>query len=223
MPDRAEGPISTALEAGRLLSDAVLDRLSRTVKVRAPRPPGAAAAETPEPASEGPGRREVMAARGREVIGQGVAAAGELAGAAVARIAPVVIDRIDPNPLIERVDVQAVIDRVDVQSVVDRVDVDGVVSRVDVNSVVATVDLNPIIDRVDVDRVVKRVDVGQVAVDALEAVDIGEVIREATTGVAGQAVDEVRFAGMKADALVARIVDVVLRRKERMLDVGPGA
>jgi hypothetical protein len=119
------------------------------------------------------------------------------------RVIPAALERVDLNPVIERVD----LDRI-----VERVDVDAIVSRVDVERIVASVDPNPLLAKVDVDRLIERVDVGPVAERALEAVDVGEVIRESTGTLASEALEAAREQAARADGAAARLVDRLLRR-----------
>jgi len=135
-----------------------------------------------------------------------------------------VLDRIDVNAVLDQVDVNRLISRIDVDAVVDRVDVQAVVNRVDVDEIVDGVDVDHLLDRVDVQAVVNRVDVGELAAEALDAVNIGDVIAESTASLGTEAIEEFRLQAMRADALVTRIADALLLRRGRPRDdaVGPG-
>ncbi len=123
-----------------------------------------------------------------------VEAAADLAESVAARIA---------NGTLERLDLNAIIDRVDVGRVIDKVDIEAVLNRVDLNALLGKVDLDPL---------VQRLDVGALANEAMEGIDIGEVIRELTASIGSDTVDAVRDQAMRADGLVARVVDRALRR-----------
>jgi hypothetical protein len=109
--------------------------------------------------------------------------------------------------------VPRVLDRIDLDAVLARIDVDALVARVDIDRLLDSVDPNRLLDRVDVDDLVRRVDAAALAREALEGIDIGEVIRESTSSLGSDTVDAVRVQGMVADEAVARVVDRVLRRR----------
>ena len=123
-----------------------------------------------------------------------VEAAADLAESVAARVA---------NGTLERLDLNAIIDRVDLNGVIDKVDIEAVLNRVD---------LDALLGKVDLDRLVQRLDVGALANEAMEGIDIGDVIRESTASIGSDTVDAVRDQAMRADGLVARVVDRALRR-----------
>jgi uncharacterized RDD family membrane protein YckC len=131
---------------------------------------------------------------------------GEVAASVVGTIAPAVI---------ERVDIEAIVERVDIDRVLARVDVNRVLARVDVEALLDRVDPNPLIEKIDVDRVVERVDMGPVAREAIEGLDLGEIIRDSTVGLGGEVVHDVRLQAMRADRAVERAVDGLLGREPR--------
>ena len=141
--------------------------------------------------------------------------------AAAASAVPVVLDAIDLDAVLARVDIDALIGRIDMAALLDRVDVERIVDRVDVGRIVDRVDVERIVDRVDVGRIVDRVDIAPIVATALDAVDIGAIVRESTTSVAGEAVRGARIQAIDADALVARIVDRVLFRRSQRNLAGP--
>ena len=198
MAVRREG-VGSAGDAAGLVGDAVMSSLADLVerlRDSAPVPAAGAAleAEPVAPAEAGPPRSaHALPTR----------AAAELLGALVAAIVPVVLSRIDPDVLLDRVDVQRVVDRVDVDEVVRRVDLDDLVSRLDVDALLA---------RVDVDALVRRVDLAAVTREAMEAVDIGEIVRDSTATIGSDVVEGLRSQAMRADDLLARSIDLVVRR-----------
>jgi uncharacterized RDD family membrane protein YckC len=173
-----------------MVSDAVLSAAERVVRHPAERPP----APDPPPSPGPPARHESPAASPPDGA---VRAIGDVAGAVVGRIAP------------------AVIEHIDVDAIVRRVDVDGVVERVDVNRLLGRVDPNPLLDRVDIDRIVGRVDMGAVAREAVEGLDLGDIVRESTMGLGGDVVRDARLQAMRADRAVERGVDGLLGREPR--------
>jgi hypothetical protein len=120
--------------------------------------------------------------------------ADDLLGAAASRLASAVLPHIDPNALLERVDVQRLVERVDLDRLLDSVDVDR------------------LLDRVDVDELVRRIDLTAATREAMEAIDIGDVIRESTATLGSDVVEDLRVQAMRADDLVTGLVDRLLRR-----------
>jgi hypothetical protein len=112
--------------------------------------------------------------------------------------------------------VPAVVERIDVNALLAKVDVDALVARIDVDRILDSIDPNRVLDRVDVDELVARVDVGAVAREALEGVDLGDIIQESTASIATDTLEAVRVQAMRADDLLAGIVDrLLLRRRPR--------
>lgn len=130
--------------------------------------------------------------------------------AVVPRVADAIVARIELTDL--------VIDRVDLTRVVtkalDGLDLtDIVVSRVDIDEVVAQADIEKVIDRVPIIPLANYV---------IEEIDLPQIIRSSTGGIASDAMNTVRVQGVGADELVARLADrVLLRRRGRKLDA-PG-
>jgi hypothetical protein len=90
----------------------------------------------------------------------------------------------------------------------------SVLREVDLNAVIDQVDLDRAVERLDVDAIVARVDFERVARQALDQVDIEEIVRESTAGLADETVDALRAQGMTADRIVSSAVDRLLRRRE---------
>jgi hypothetical protein len=99
-------------------------------------------------------------------------------------------------------------------SVLDEIDLDGIADRIDVGRLVDRVDLDEVVARVDLDRVVERVDLSRVARLVLEEVDLEQVIRESTSSLADDTLDDLRARGTSADHLVGRIADRFRRHRE---------
>lgn len=176
-------------DAAGLVGDAVMsaaDRLVERLRSSGPVPPGAAPPAAEPPDAGGDGGRSAAA------LPAGVV---ELVGALVAAVVPAVVSRLEPDEVLDRVDVQRLVDRVDVDELAGRIDLDALLARV------------------DMDAVVRRLDVAAVAREALEAVDIGEIVRESTATIGTDIVDDIRLQTIRADRLLARWVDAVLRRR----------
>lgn len=134
--------------------------------------------------------------------------------AALDRIVPTLVDAV-----IERVDLTGiVIERVDlnriVTSALDSLDLTQlVIDRVDVDAIVAEADIDAVIDRVPIIPLANYV---------IDEIDLPQIIRDSTSGIAGDAMNTVRRQGIGADRLVSRMADaVVFRRRARRLDA-PG-
>jgi hypothetical protein len=113
---------------------------------------------------------------------------------------------LDIDPIVDRVDVNAIVDKVDVNAIVAKVDVDSIVNRLDLDSIVDRLDLDSIVARVDMDAIVQRLDVAALARYVVTEIDLPEIIRESSTSVATETVQDVRIRSMQADELVSRIV-----------------
>jgi hypothetical protein len=132
---------------------------------------------------------------------------------ALDRLVPVIADAI-----IERIDLtDVVIEQVDlnriVTSALDTLDLTQlVIDRVDVDAIVAEADIDAVIDRVPIIPLANYV---------IDEIDLPQIIRDSTSGVAGDAMNTLRRQGVGADRLVARLVDRATFRKSRKLEA-PG-
>jgi hypothetical protein len=90
--------------------------------------------------------------------------------------------------------VAAVLDEIDLDAVADRLDVDRVASRLDIDAVLARVDLVTYTELV------------------LEEMDIGRVVRDTGGSITAETLDAFREQNARADRLVQRIADRLLRR-----------
>ncbi len=204
MGERGVG-LRAGREAGDLVGDAVMASLADLVERLHVEAPPAPAAEIAGPAALAVGPPPSRALPTRPAV--------DLVAGLVAAIVPVVLSRVDPNALLDRVDVQRVVDRVDVEEVLARIDLDDLAGRLDVDA---------LLERVDLDALVRRIDLSAAAREAIEGIDLGELIRESTATIGSDIVDDLRVQAMRADELVARAVDVVLRRgKPRRTELDP--
>lgn len=144
-------------------------------------------------------------------------------GRSAARIvtAPVdaLLDRVVPlvvSAVVERLDLtDLVLRNVDLGAVVtealDDLDLTAIVlDRVDIDRVVAQADLDAIIDRIAV------VDLANYVIDEI---DLPQLIRDSTSGIAGDAMNAARRQAVGADRIVALVGDrLVFRRRQRRVD-----
>jgi hypothetical protein len=108
----------------------------------------------------------------------------------------------------------AVLDEVDVDGVVGRVDLDRIVGRLDLDRIAERIDVDAIAARLDLDAVVARLDLAGLTEQVIDEVDVGELIRESTGTMTTETVDALRVHGMRADRVLGRVVDHLLRRHE---------
>jgi hypothetical protein len=103
---------------------------------------------------------------------------------------------------------QAVIGRV-VEMVIDQLDMSALIQRIPIDEVIDNLDIEAIVDKIDIKAIVDRIDIE----DIVAGVDIGAIVRDSTTGLAGETVDALRVQVMGIDLFAARVVDKILRRK----------
>ena len=188
------------LEAGQLVADGVASALMALAEALGRERQAAAAAE-PLPAPHEPGTAE--AGTVTRALAVPSRAAADVASAVAASLVPAMVARLDVDALLAKVDVEALVRRVDVDRLLDEIEP------------------NRLLERVDVDALVRRVDVGAVAREALDGIDLGEVIQESTAGIGADTVEAIRVQAMHADDLIARFVDrVLMRRRPRDAAVG---
>lgn len=140
------------------------------------------------------------------------AAARSLIDGALDRLVPTLVDAI-----VSRVNItELVISRVDLRAVIeaalDQLDLtEIVVQRVDVDRIVAQANVEDVIDRVPMIQIADYI---------IEEIDLPQIIRESTGGIAMDAFTSTRLSAARTDDFVSRLVDaLLLRRKGRDLDV----
>jgi hypothetical protein len=125
-------------------------------------------------------------------------------------IADAIIERIDLTDLVLQ---QVDLDRI-VNSALDGLDLTKlVIDRVDIDAIVAQADIEAVIDRVPIIPLANYV---------IDEIDLPQIIRMSTGGMASDAMNAVRVQGVGADRLVAGLADrVLLRRRTRKVEA-PG-
>lgn len=130
-----------------------------------------------------------------------------------------VLDRLVP-PLVD-----AIVSRLDLtELVVTRVDlrvvVESALDRLDLTQIVVDrVDVDRIVGLADVDAVIDRVPMIQIADYIIQEIDLPQIIRESTGGIASDAFTSTRFSAARTDEIVSRVIDaLLLRRKDRDLE-----
>lgn len=103
-------------------------------------------------------------------------------------------------------------------AVISRIDLtDVVLTRVDLRAIVVQaldeLDLTAIVvDRVDLDVIINQIPIVEIADYVIQEIDLPELIRESTGGVADSALNAARMQASNADAGIAHVVDRVLLR-----------
>lgn len=142
------------------------------------------------------------------------ATAKALVGSALDRLVPPIADAI-----IRRIDItDVVLSHVDLRSIVMTA-----INDIDLTQIVVDqVDVNEIVGLADVDAVIDRVPMLQIADYIIEEIDLPQIIRESTGGVALDAFTTTRVSAIRTDEVISKIVDtLLLRRRQRDLDA-PG-
>ena len=134
--------------------------------------------------------------------------------AALDRLVPTIADAV-----ISRIDLtDVVLDQVDlhriVMSALDEMDLTQVV--------IERVDVNAIVEQADIERVIDRVPIIDLADYVIDEIDLPQIIRDSTSGIAGDAINTLRRQGIGADRLISRFGDrIVLRSRARKVNA-PG-
>ena len=207
LPAGVQGPLDAALGAAvtvarpvvgvTLVVGRAVEPLARDVVGLLARPPFVPAAWTPAEIAHR------LADRGRGVRLAGVEDAEVAGGEALDLVIPTVLDRV-----LDRIDItELVLQRVELDRIVD-----AVLDKMDLTQVV--------LDRVDLGTVINAalddIDIAEIANQVIDDVNLPEIIRESTTGVAGDVIDGARLRAVQGDELVNRLVDrLLLRRKAR--------
>ena len=134
-----------------------------------------------------------------------------------ARLINAVLERVDVDALIGQVELDELLARIDINELLDRVDVDRLLDRVDVDRLLDGIDVNRLLDGVDVNRLVDRVDVQAVTKRA----NVGGLVAESTSQVAGSTLDVARRQAVGLDTLIMGLVDRLLRRDPASQPLGP--
>jgi hypothetical protein len=108
-----------------------------------------------------------------------------------------------------------VLERVDLDEVVARVDLDAVVDRIDPAAIVDRLDLDAVAARIDVEKILERLDLVAIAEGVIDELDLSAIIRESTETMATETVGGVRAQSVRADRLVAHVLDRALFRRDR--------
>lgn len=132
------------------------------------------------------------------------------------------LDRVVPPVL------SAVIDRLDLtRIVIERVDLTRVVratlDQMDLTELVLErVDVDRIVDRADLGRIIDRLPLTDLANYIIDEIDLPQIIRESTGGIATDAMNAVRIQSIGVDQVMTRITDAILLRRRARSTSAPG-
>jgi hypothetical protein len=126
-----------------------------------------------------------------------------------------IVNRMDLNAILQRIDIDAIVQRVDIDAIAERIDLDAVVDRIDLDRIAARIDVDAIVAGVDLNAIVDRLNVVGLAEDVITEIDLPEIIRDSTGSMASQVVRDARMQSIDADEAVSRLVDRLLRRRQK--------
>lgn len=131
-----------------------------------------------------------------------------------------VLDRLVPaltDAIVSRMELTDVVLRnVDIRAVVT-----AALDELDLTQIVLErVDIDQIVARADIESVIDRVPMIQIADYIIEEIDLPQIIRESTGGIAMDAFTTTRFSAVKSDEILSRIVNgLLLRRRDTEADL----
>ena len=101
-----------------------------------------------------------------------------------------------------------------VNAVIGRMNLTEIVlDRVDIDEIVAQADLEKIIDRLPL------IDLANYIIDEI---DLPQIIRQSTGGIATDAMNTTRMQAIDADDLVQKVVDTIMLRRKARKTTAPG-
>jgi hypothetical protein len=137
------------------------------------------------------------------------------------RVAGRVVELMPIEEFIDLIPIERVVARLPIEQVVARIPIETLVERLPIEQLLARIDMNALLAQLDIDALLARIDIGRIVNDAMSGIDFEELIHASTVGVGSEARDVGRTQAMNVDFFVARVVDRILRRDGRKLDVGP--
>jgi hypothetical protein len=137
------------------------------------------------------------------------------------RLGTRVVELIPIDELLQRLPIEQIVERIPIEQIVARIPIGELVEQIPIERMIARIDINALVAQIDIDALLARIDIGRLVGDALKGIDFEELIRASTVSAGSEVRDVARTQMMNGDLLVARIVDRLLRRDERQLDVGP--
>jgi len=116
-----------------------------------------------------------------------------------------------------------ILDVIPIDELVDRMPIERIIERIPIEYLLARVDMNALLAQIDIEALLERMDIGRIVNEAISGIDFEGLIRASTASVGSEVRDASRGGAMHADATLARVIDRLLRRSGRDLDVGVAA
>ena len=106
-----------------------------------------------------------------------------------------------------------ILNRMDLTDIaIQRVDVDRLIQEADIEAVLQRVDLDEVASHLDIQAIVDRLDLVGIARNLIEELELTEIIRESTGALAVESIEQLRFQGVRADRVVSRALDRIVRK-----------
>lgn len=94
--------------------------------------------------------------------------------------------------------------------------VDAVLARVDLTALVVDhVDVDAIVAQADVEPIIERLPLVTIADYIIDEIDLPQIIRESTGGIAVETMHAARLQAMVADSVIGRVTDAILFKRSR--------
>jgi hypothetical protein len=113
-----------------------------------------------------------------------------------------------------------ILDVIPIDELVERIPIEQIIERIPIEELLARVDMNALIAQIDVEALLGRMDIGRIVNEAISGIDFEGLIRASTASVGSEVRDATRGGAMHADVTLARVIDRLLRRSGRSLEVG---
>jgi hypothetical protein len=113
-----------------------------------------------------------------------------------------------------------VLDVIPIDELVERIPIERIIERIPIEQLLARVDMNALLSQIDIEALLERMDIGRIVNEAISGIDFEGLIRASTASVGSEVRDATREGTMHADVTLARLIDRLLRRPSRDLDIG---
>ena len=101
--------------------------------------------------------------------------------------------------------------------------VNAVVGRMNLTEIVLDrVDIDAIVAQADMEKIIDRLPLIDLANYIIDEIDLPQIIRQSTGGIATDAMNSTRMQAIDADDLVQRIVDTIMLRRKARKTTAPG-
>jgi hypothetical protein len=121
---------------------------------------------------------------------------------------------------VELIPIDELLEHIPIEQLVARIPIEDLVARMPIETLIARIDINALVAQIDIEALLERIDIGRLVNEAMQGIDLEEIIRTSTVSVGGEVRGVARSQAMSLDLFVAKVVDGILRRSSRNLDVG---